>query len=174
MASKHDVFAELFSKHQLRLFGYVFGLVRSQADARDIVQQTAITAWQKFDQFDTSTDFFRWTVTIAKYEALRFLTYQRRSAIYFDDELMTQLGEDAAELSNDYVESEFNALSQCLHKLTPTDAKLVECRYELGLGTRQISELLDRTQSSVCNSLKRIRSNLARCIEMQLVREEKS
>lgn len=171
MPSQHDAFAELFSKHQVRLNGYVFGLVRSAADAQDIVQQTAITARRKFDSFDQSTDFFRWTVTIARFEALRFLNYRRRNLQFFDEELMAQLADDAAEVSNDYVEAEFEALSGCLKKLSPADSKIVECRYQLGLGSRQISELLDRTQPSVCNSLRRIRTNLGRCIQRQLAQK---
>jgi RNA polymerase sigma-70 factor (ECF subfamily) len=168
MTTKEDLFAELFGANQQRLFGYVLALVRNSADAQDILQQTAVTAWQKFDAFDPDTDFFRWATTIARYEMLNFTKYRRRSRLYFDQELMEQLAEDAGELSNEIAEARSQALSDCLKKLPATDGKLLECRYAHGLGSYQIAELLDRSQSSVCNSLRRIRENLLRCIESKL------
>jgi DNA-directed RNA polymerase specialized sigma24 family protein len=57
MSSKEDLFASFFSANQQRIFGYILGLVRNTSDAQDVLQQTAVTAWQKFSVFDVSTDF---------------------------------------------------------------------------------------------------------------------
>jgi len=88
--------------------------------------------------------------------------------MYFDQETVDRIGENTVSVPEALVEAESVALAACIKKLPATDVKLIECRYEHALGTRQISELLDRSQASVCNSLKRIRSNLLRCIRRQL------
>ena len=172
MSSKEELFAELFSGSQQRLFGYVLGLVRNSADAQDIVQQTAVTAWRKFDAFDPETNFLKWTVTIARFETLNFIKYRRRNKVYFNQVLMEQLGDSALQVSQRCIEDRSEALSSCLTKLSETDKKLVECRYSHGLGSIQIAELLDRPQASICNSLKRIRESLLLCIRKTLAQED--
>jgi len=168
VATKEELFADCFSANQQRIFGYVMGLVRNTSDAQDILQQTAVTAWRKFEDFDPKTEFLRWAVTIARYETLNFIKYRRRSRLYFDQQLMEQLGEDACEGSNAEVELRLQALGECLKKLPAIDSKLIECRYSHGLSSLQIAELLERSQPSICNSLRRIRENLSRCISKNL------
>ncbi|MCA9261794.1 MAG: sigma-70 family RNA polymerase sigma factor [Planctomycetales bacterium] len=168
MSAREEQFAQSFSTHQQRLLGYVLGLVRNSADAQDILQQTAVTAWRKFDEFDSRTDFFRWSATIARYETLNFLRYRRRSRLCFDQSLMETLEQDACEFDHDEAESRLRALGECLKKLPVGDSKLIECRYAHGLSSLQIADILDRTQPSICNSLRRIRETLMRCINRNL------
>jgi RNA polymerase sigma-70 factor, ECF subfamily len=182
--AKEELFAQLFGANQLRLLGYVMGLVRNFADAQDIVQQTATTAWLRFSDFDpangaemksrqaSESNFFRWTATIAKHETLNFKKYRRRSRVYFDQELMEQLGQTVLEITSDNRGERGEALTNCLKKLPSADSKLVECRYAHGLASHQIAELLGRSQSSVCNSLRRIRENLLRCMQDFFSREQ--
>jgi RNA polymerase sigma-70 factor (ECF subfamily) len=163
--NQEEQFAELFSIHQQRLFGYILGLVRNTADAQDILQQTAVTLWKKFGDFDPDTDFVRWGITVARFQTLNFLKYRRRSRAYFNQELMEQLGEEFGTKSDEVLEARRDALADCLSKLPGPDRKLIECRYSLGLGSRPISGMLERSQASICNSLRRIRESLLRCIE---------
>lgn len=165
MPARDDLFADLFSTHQQRLFGYILGIVRNNSDAQDILQQTAVTLWKKFDDFDPDTEFIRWSITVARFETLNFLKYRRRSRIYFDQGLMEHLASEFSDMSADFVEARQEALKICLTKLPEDDRKLVDSRYSHKLGSRQLSELLDRSQASICNSLRRIRENLLECIQ---------
>lgn len=158
-------FANLFASHQQRLFGYIFGIVRNSSDAQDILQQTAVTLWKKFDELDEDVNFVRWAIAVARFETLNFLKYRRRSRIYFDQGLMEQLAEEFGGLSNDMIEARREALKSCLSRLPSADSKLIESRYAHGLGSRQLSELLNRSQASVCNSIRRIRDTLLQCVQ---------
>lgn len=172
MSSKDELYAELFSTNQPRLFGYILAMVRNRSDAQDILQQTAITLWKKFDDFEPGTDFIKWAITVARYETLNFIKYRRRSRVYFDQSLMEQLGNEFSELSEEVIESRRIALSGCIGKLPQEDRKLIESRYSHGLGSRQLAELLDRSQASICNSLKRIREALLRCVTRATAKED--
>jgi len=171
MSSRDKLFAELSSTNQQRLFGYILALVRNVEDAHDILQETTITSWKRFDDFQPGTDFAAWTIAIARYETLNFVKYRRRHRVYFSQELMAQLGDDFCEIPGDIIEARRNALENCLSKLSKPDRKLIECRYLRGLGSKQMSELLDRSQASICNSLRRIRESLRRCVERTIVQE---
>jgi RNA polymerase sigma-70 factor, ECF subfamily len=172
MSSKEEEFAELFSAVQQRLFGTLVSMLRNSEDARDVLQQAAVTAWENFDDFQTGTDFFRWLATLAKYETLTFINYKRRSKLYFNQELMDQLVDDASGLTNEVVEARCTALQECIQKLADADRKLIDCRYAHGLGSHATAELLDRSQTSVCNSLRRIRQALLVCINRTLFGEQ--
>lgn len=172
MTNREEIFAELYSSHQHRLYGYLFAILRNRSDAQDVLQQTAIVLWQKFDKFDCDTDFFRWASVVARYEALNFVKYRRRSRVYFNDDLMEALAADQAELATDEELGRREALSTCLTKLPNRDRQIMESYYAHGLGSRQIGEVLGRSASSVCNSLRRIREALMICIESSIAQEE--
>ena len=174
MPSKEEEFAELFGAAQQRLLGMLISMLRNSEDARDVLQQTAVTAWENYSDFQAGTDFFRWMAALAKYETLTFINYKRRSKLYFKQEMMDQLVDDASGLSDETIESRCTALRECLKKLADADRKLIDCRYAHGLGSGATAALLDRPQASVCNSLRRIRQSLQLCINSTLSREQTS
>lgn len=171
MDSKEELFAELYTNCQQRLLGYVIGLVRNGTDAQDILQQTAVTAWQKFDEFDPETDFMRWVVTIARYKTLNFVKKRRYDKVYFDQSMMEQLGDNVCNVAAELTEQRGTALSQCMKKLSSADIRLIECRYTYELGSKEIAQVIQRSQTSVCNSLKRIREALLQCVKRQMETE---
>ena len=170
--SKEEQFAEFYSNCQQRLFGFVMGLVRDNSDAQDVLQQTAITAWNKFDEFDPDTDFMRWIVTIARYTTQNFLRKKRNSHLYFDHTLMEQLSQVSCEVSAAESEDRVTALSECLKKLGRADKRLIESRYTYGLSSRQLAEVFERPQTSVCNSLRRVRKALLDCVSRRLATDQ--
>src|ERR1035437_1121331 len=53
-------FMELYASCEHRLYTYIVMLIGDPVDARDILQDTALILWQKYDQFDRSKPFFAW------------------------------------------------------------------------------------------------------------------
>lgn len=170
-SNRKEEFEELISTHQHRIYGYIYALLRDAADAQDVFQQTTIILWKKFDQFDLGTSFFSWAATVARFEALNFAKYRRRSRVYFDQDLMEQLAVDADAMKEEILESRRVALRCCLDKLSKSDRKMIDNRYLHGLGSRQIADILGRSSTSVCNSLSRIRQTLLSCIDRNITRE---
>lgn len=171
MGGRKEEFEELFEIHQSRLYSYVYAVLRDPDDAQDVFQLTTTILWSKFDQFEAGTQFFNWAATVARFECLKFIDYRRRSRVYFDQDMMEQLAVDAESIDNELVEARRNALSHCLKSLSEADTKLIGNRYEHELGSRQIAEILGRSQASICNSLTRVRDLLMNCIMKKLGEE---
>ncbi len=53
-------FLSLFLRSEREIFRYVAVLVPNVTDAEDIVQQTALALWEKFDAYDPSQPFTPW------------------------------------------------------------------------------------------------------------------
>ena len=56
-------FLRLFLSSERELFRYVAALVANVDDAEEIVQQTAVVLWEKFDQYDHRQPFTPPSVT---------------------------------------------------------------------------------------------------------------
>ncbi|MCG8587456.1 MAG: sigma-70 family RNA polymerase sigma factor [Pirellulales bacterium] len=172
-ASRQDQFLELLSQHQAQLTGYVYALVQNMQDTEDILQQTMLVLWKKFDSFEPGTSFIGWAMQIAKYEIYHLARSRRRSLVVFDETLAAKLAQQHfAEAEPDSQRGD--ALRTCVGKLEPNDRKLIDECYSTSRTLTQIAASLGRSVQSLSNSLTRIRRRLMECIDRELRREERS
>jgi RNA polymerase sigma-70 factor (ECF subfamily) len=168
---KVERFAQLLAKCQRRVFLYALGLVHNAADAEEVLQQTNLVLWRKFDQYQPGTDFARWACRIAYYEVLKFRERRSREARLFSNDFVETLAADS-ESSTDLLDARREALVRCLQKLTERDRQLVLRRYQEAATTRSVAEALGRSIQGTRKSLHRIRMALLACIERTLAAEE--
>jgi RNA polymerase sigma-70 factor (ECF subfamily) len=170
---RHKLFSELIARHQSALYGYIFAVVRSWEDADDLFQTVCLALWRKFEQFKPDSSFFAWARQMAKLEVSNFMR-RRPSSNCFSEELLEALAETPTSPQADGSEQYLLALQQCRQKLPATDESLLQLHYVENLGSQQIARRLDRSQSSVCHSLKRVHAWLSECIHRELARQEHS
>jgi RNA polymerase sigma-70 factor (ECF subfamily) len=60
-----DAFGVLVRRYQRRIFRLAFHLVRSGAEAEDVMQETFVRAYQALDRFDGRSEPFTWLYRIA-------------------------------------------------------------------------------------------------------------
>ena len=168
---KVERFAQLLAKCQRRVFLYALGLVHNSADAEEILQQTNLVLWRKFDQYEPGTEFARWACRIAYYEVLKFRERRAREARLFSSEFVETLAVES-QSSMDLWDARREALVRCLKKLTESDRQLVLRRYQENATTRTVAEALGRSIQGARKSLHRIRMALLACIERTLAAEE--
>ena len=92
-SDRNEVFVELLTLHQRRLYGFIYTLVPNTADAEDLLQQTSLVLWQKFNEFDLNSSFPAWACRIAHFLVLNHLREKRRSRVVLSDELIARLAE---------------------------------------------------------------------------------
>ena len=61
---KTDDFSRLFTSHEPQLLLFAQSLCKSEADAKDLLQETAIKAFQNIKSLDDSDKFKSWIATI--------------------------------------------------------------------------------------------------------------
>src|SRR3974390_281119 len=72
-AAAQQRFLSLFLRSEREVFRYVAALVPNLTEAEDIVQQTALSLWEKFDSYDPTQPFTPWACRFALYEALHWI-----------------------------------------------------------------------------------------------------
>ncbi len=168
---RHSLFSSLVARHQNELYSYLLAVVRNWSDADDLLQSICLVLWRKFDSFEPGSNFLFWASRTAKIEVHNFLRRKQMSHLA-SDELLDALAGTIVRVQNEDADLYSAALRHCRQKLSPVDDQLIELHYAEELGSRQIADQLCRTQSSICNSLKRIRRWLFDCIQHELARRE--
>ena len=164
------LFAEQLRQNQARLHGYLYSLMRDVHDADDLLQQTILILWNKFDSFDDSRSFFAWACGIARGEVSNFLRSRARRRLVFSDDVNLALAEAHEAVIEDDLEDRRIALQGCMQKLRDVDREFVQACYAESDGVQRVADREGRSTQSVYNSMRRIRRALFECIERSLGR----
>src|SRR5262245_54687494 len=89
-------FLALYSHNYPRLRFYLATLMPFADDAADVLQETSLVLWKKFDTYETGTNFFAWACKIARLQALKFRERRGKHAVVFSDQLLDTLADEAA------------------------------------------------------------------------------
>ena len=165
-----EEFLRVFLASEREIFRYVAALVPPTADAQEIVQQTAVVLWEKFDQYDASRPFAPWACRFALNIARQWMARRQRWKALLDGGLAEELA-----LRREQLRPEFDArlmhLANCLQKLPEKHRSLVDGYYFQQFRVKTLAQQGQRSVDAVYKALQRIRRQLRECIERSL-REE--
>lgn len=160
-------FVELLTRHQSRLYAFVYSLVGDAELAQDVFQETNMVLWRKADEFDCNREFVPWAFAIAHNQVRAARQKLGRDRLLFDDEAMDRIADRFSQRSPRLDERQI-ALASCIQMLPDQQRDLVTMRYQDGHSLEVIAERLSRTANSVAVAIHRLRQSLARCIESKL------
>ncbi len=157
-------FLSLFLRSEREIFRYVAVLVPNVADAEDIVQQTAVSLWEKFDAYDPSQPFTPWACRFALNKARQWIERRQRWQALLDRGLAEELAQRREELRPE-LEVRLKHLEGCLSKLPEEQRSLVEGYYYRRDAIEKLAETSSRTVAATYKMLQRVRQALQSCIE---------
>src|SRR5262245_43829210 len=153
----------LMTRHQRRIYSYIYTLVPSRPDADDILQDTSLVICEKFDEFEPGTDFVAWACQIAYWRVRYSRQNFARAKVIFSQDVLDAVAATAAGM-NVELDARHEALSQCLQKLNPRDREFLLTRYEAGCGVREAAQRSGRSMAAAYKALTRIRKLLLDCV----------
>ena len=167
----HKDFIRLFLEAEKDLLRYVMVLIPNVADARDVVQETAVALWDKIDRYDPAKPFAPWACRFALNEAKMFL--RKKSRQYrLADEVVNLLEIERME-NADQLDARQYFLRECLKTLPSKNAELVHGYYFNELSVEELGKHFERSVEAVYKTLQRVRQALHACIENKLQLEAK-
>jgi RNA polymerase sigma-70 factor (ECF subfamily) len=166
-------YIELLTQNYSRIKSFIFCMVPNEVDSEDIMQETTVIMWEKFDQYQSGTNFVAWALTIAKY---RILSYQRdkmRNRIQFDDRVSEMIeAASKAKLTHDDSVEKVTALKKCIRKLSIKEREIIQLKYSNGVSNKILADREGVSVPTIYRYLSRIYSNLLHCINQRLSPEE--
>jgi len=167
----HKDFIRLFLEAEKDLLRYVMVLIPNVADARDVVQETAVALWDKIDRYDPAKPFAPWACRFALNEAKMFL--RKKSRQYrLADEVVNLLEIERME-NADQLDARKYFLRECLKTLPSKNAELVHEYYFNELSVEELGKHFERSVEAIYKTLQRVRQALHACIENKLQLEAK-
>jgi RNA polymerase sigma-70 factor (ECF subfamily) len=157
-------FLSLFLRSEREIFRYVAALVPNVADAEDIVQQTALALWEKFDSYDLNHPFTPWACRFALNKTKQWIERRQRWQALLEGGLAEELAQRREELRSE-IETRLKHLEGCLNKLPAEQLSMVEGYYYRRDGIERLAEETGRTVAAAYKTLQRIRQALQTCIE---------
>lgn len=166
-AKPTEAFLKEFALHHDRLFAYLFSLLPHRPDAEDVFQRTSLILWQKFDQWDPTSDFLAWACGVAFYEVRNFVRVASRDRLRFGEALLETLSKErtaALKRRDDRVA----ALQECLKKLDQGERELLQRAYVDEESIRELAARDGRAAQTLYNRLNLLRKRLLECSDLRV------
>lgn len=164
------VFEMLVRQNEAMLITYIRALVPDAGLSDDIFQDTMITAWRKFDQYDQSRPLGPWLRGIAANLIRNARRKQATDILVFNEPLQEFIEKAVGVLDQqpgDQWSDRIVELKTCLEQLPDRARQLIDDRYHDGLNAAQIAGKLDVSAASVRKRLQRIRDVLLKCLRVK-------
>ena len=163
-AAAQQRFLSLFLRSEREVFRYVAALVPNVADAEDIVQQTALVLWEKFDAYDPGQPFTPWACRFALNKTRQWIERKQRWQALLEGGLAEELAQRREELRPE-LDSRLRHLEGCLGKLPAAQFTLIEGYYFRRDDMEKLATNSGRTVAATYKMLQRVRLALQACIE---------
>jgi RNA polymerase sigma-70 factor len=163
------VFEVLVREYDQMLLAYIRCLIRDPGLVEDVFQETLITAWRRFEDFDTTRTLGAWLRGIALNTARNATRKRAADRHLFSDEVVSQV--EAVLLTSRHPDDadgwnqRLASLKECLSRLPESARELIMRRYKRGENSTSIAIALERSAAAIRKELQRTRRLLAHCIE---------
>ena len=162
----HEAFIRLLTANHKRIHGFIRAVVPRWSDADDIMQETVMTMWRKFEEFESGTNFAAWGIAIARYAIQKFRS-KSATRLAFSDEALERIFSHYTVMLQD-MDERVEALEHCVTLLKERDRQLVRMRYEQGLRAGAMAERMGLSVHGVYKAMQRIHNMLLRCVRRRL------
>lgn len=170
---RYEHFNRLFYQYERNIRAFVASILPNWEGVDEVMQESSIVLWKKFDQFDDHGDpssFLGWAFTIARYEVLKFRRKKATDRLIFSEDIFELLMEESESVAEHQKDRE-KALQGCLTKLKDSQRELLRVAYEEGISIKEAAFKVGRSQTGLYKALARIRKNLHECVQTRMFEE---
>lgn len=169
--TEHRSFIQLFLKEEPVLRAFFWSATGRAEAVDDLLQETAAVLWGKWDEFDRSKPFRRWSLGIAKLEVLKWRQRLARSKESLSEEAVERLSEAAQEHAEE-VDRRHLFLTECLQSLSESCWSVLNMKYGQNMHIAGIADRLEKSVAAVEMILVRTRRALRDCIDRKITQAE--
>jgi RNA polymerase sigma-70 factor (ECF subfamily) len=162
--ARYEVFVQRFAHHEPDLRRFIRSLLPTWTAVDEVVQQSAIVIWRKFDQYDPDTNFMKWACVIARFEALAYRRKMARDRLVFREDILELMADEGTE-EIDSRQAEHEALESCLREMPEKQRRLLTLAYTPGVKVAELAKEAGSTAAAFYMRLSRLRRGLAKCVE---------
>jgi RNA polymerase sigma-70 factor (ECF subfamily) len=144
--------AEIFSKYNTKIYGYVYLRTRkNKAVAEDLTQEIFIKAWQNIDKYNQrKATIATWLYSIARNTVIDYLRQQGN--LSGSEVIENQMGDTGSEIEQSILR---DFVYDCLTQLDDMTQDLITWRFVQGLETQEIAQIIHKSANATTVAIHR-------------------
>ena len=167
---QNEHFLSLYFKNEADVRAFVRNSIQNYHDVAEIMQESTIVAWNKFNKLDDAEkNFGKWFCVIARYEIMRFRRDKARDRLILNEVLLEKILDEGIS-EYDQRKETMEHLKACIEKLKPPNRQLLEIAYDSETAIKDFAKRMNKKADTVYQSLRRIRILVAECMEEKIER----
>ncbi len=152
----------LYDRYADKVFFKCVSIVKDHETAKDLAHDVLVKVFVKLSDFKGTSPFYGWVLAIAYNHCISYIRSKKRQKIEDFDAHSYDIAEDDIERENlELKELRLEKLETLLEELSENERAILLMRYQDDMSIREISEVLDLTESAIKMRLKRSRDRLA-------------
>lgn len=174
--ARYDEFVALLARHDQSVRRFIRSLLPTSEGVDDVMQETALECWRKFDGFRPETvenavdEFIRWACVIARYKVLSWQRDHGRDRLVFREGIVERLAAAGLE-SIEHRDRERRVVESCLGKLPDEQRRLVLSVHTPGESVARIAAETGERARRLYSRLNVLRKQLLDCVQDSLAGE---
>lgn len=168
MALDQNTTVRIVMRERVKVFAYIWSIVRDEHLAEDVFQEVAMLVLEKREELRDPEALPVWMRRTARHRAMQALRRQARRPRPLDEAVLDRLEATWDRYDHDQASDRVEALRECLAKLTPRAQQVMKLRYADGLSGQELARSTGRKLESVYMALSRIHNRLADCVRRRL------
>ncbi len=134
-------------------------ILKQEADARDIVQDTMMKAWEEIGELRLINSVEAWCMTVTRNKALNLLNRKSNKFVELPDELNQSVGRPDP-LRQTVINDSVNRIKVIMEMLPLKQREVIHLRDVEGYSYKEIAEVLDLSMNHVKVLLHRARHEI--------------
>jgi len=166
-----DVFEVLVRENAEMLTSFIRTSIRQDSAIDDIWQESMITAWRRWDDFDRDRPFGAWLRGIASKTILAWHRKHARRAVSCDEATLQYFSDTYSKihrLPGDTFNEKLDALRACIESLPDNYRETIRLRFEDGLMPAELANKQSQNVETAKKRLNRAKAKLLDCITRKL------
>jgi RNA polymerase sigma-70 factor, ECF subfamily len=150
-AGDAEAFGQLFTNYRTRIFALVYGMVRNEQDACDLVQEVFLQAWQSIHRFENRSSLYTWLYKLAINVTICSLRRKGRcEEIEISDDIPSSLPGPGINCQRTEIRERVSA---AVARLSPKHRAVIELKELQGLQYHEIAATLNIPIGTVMSRL---------------------
>jgi len=154
----------LFARHHVRVYRFVFRLVRDEWRAEDLISEVFLDVWRQAGKFEGRSAVSTWLLAIARFKALSAL--RRRPDEALDDETAEAI-EDTSDDPQVALEKKDKSavIRKCLERLSAEHREIIDLVYYHEKSVEEVAEIVGIPENTVKTRMFYARKRLAEILK---------
>lgn len=159
---QQNYFGELYDRYADKVYGKCFSILQDRALAEDAAQDVFTKIFLRLSSFNGKSKFSTWIYSITYNYCIDLVRKNKKQKyiLSVDRENTPEIADNKEISDAELLEIELERLSKILDNISPEDKAILILKYQDGISIREISKIINKSESAVKMQLKRAKAKI--------------